>query len=305
MFDWQEWRLRRIARRLTHFELKAAEPDDADFTSADVYEELLRKKPNPLFLGFYTRAGLEQALRTYGTLDRMSALGLQPTLTTHHPDERRNLLRISDGPGGPAILELQVRFAAVRALQSIPPVETGDILDLLAVEWLLLQNPRKRFSPDRLPLPGQEHPGLGLGREILTLLDVMCERLGREGLIGFPEHQHNALLYSRKYRFFDPRREGELAALLRDLEGLDFASTAWAVEDGLVLDGRTGLPYRWTGEEMVRPLAPRLQAYFAGRAYVEEAERVRRECRFTYDPAAVAARMQQVRQRCTETVERA
>lgn len=33
-------------------------------------------------------------------------------------------------------------------------------LDLIVVEWLLLQNPTKSFPPGSQPLPGQSYPGV-------------------------------------------------------------------------------------------------------------------------------------------------
>ncbi|HEX9901277.1 MAG TPA: hypothetical protein VGB72_00285, partial [Acidobacteriota bacterium] len=40
---------------------------------------------------------------------------------------------------------------------------------VLVFEWLTLQNPLLKFGPSRPPLPGQAHPGLGLGRKVMDL----------------------------------------------------------------------------------------------------------------------------------------
>ena len=38
-------------------------------------------------------------------------------------------------------------------------VVQGDLLNLVAIEWLMMQNPRAKFSTSRPPLPGQDYPG--------------------------------------------------------------------------------------------------------------------------------------------------
>ncbi len=123
----------------------------------------------------------------------------------------------------------------------------------------------------------------------------MGERQRREGLIGFPEHYHNAVMYSEKYRFFAPEREGILGALRRDLAGLSLAGASWAVERGLVTDARTGAQFPWAGEEMVRPLVPRVATWLAGAEYCEAAARTEEKARFAVDSAAVERVLDEVR----------
>lgn len=289
MFDFRDWRLRRISRRLTWLELQAPDPEDDGDTAGDVLEELLRKSPSRTLLGYYTRTGLEEALRQYGAWDRLEALGLRPHLALHHPDPQRHLIRVTDGPHGPTCVELVCRFAALRARAEADPLPPGPVLDLIAIEWLMLQNPRRTFTRDRPPLPGQRFPGLGMGREVMTLLHIMCERLQREGLLGFPEHYHNAILYSPHYRYIAPACEGRLRALRRDLAALTLAEASWAVELGLVTDLGTGVPLRWSGEEMVRPACDRLATFLTSPAYVQAAERACAERRFTVDREAARA----------------
>ena len=54
---------------------------------------------------------------------------------------------------------------------------------MLSIEWLLLQDPTKTFSKSKPQLPGQEHPGLGMLRELLEMLYQACLRLELDGLI--------------------------------------------------------------------------------------------------------------------------
>src|SRR5205814_9382773 len=137
----------------------------------------------------------------------------------------------------------------------------GETLELIAIEWLLMQNPSAHFGEKRPRLPEQNYPGLGIGREVMALLKIMTERLEREGMLAFPEHYHNGVIYNHDFRFFSPEREGELIALKRDLHNLSLSEASWAVEEGLVIDERTQKPYKWRGEEMIWPLSKRLRNY--------------------------------------------
>src|SRR6185312_11389377 len=65
-------------------------------------------------------------------------------------------------------------------------------LDVVQVEWLLMQNPRGAFTAQRPRLPGQVLPGTGLGRAVHGLLVIMAGRLQRDALVVVPAHHHLA-----------------------------------------------------------------------------------------------------------------
>lgn len=277
-----EKRLRGIARRLTNFDLQRPGPEDD--ATVDIEQYLFEKeRTGARFLEFYSQQGLADALERYGTFERLRKRGFSPYLTFHRLDRERHMLTISDGEQGETLIELVGRLAFLKAKQTHDGIYSNDTLSMLAIEWLLLQNPRARFTTERPRLPGQRYPGLGIGREIVTLLEIMTERLEREGMVAIPEHYHNGFLYDRRFRFYSPEREGELKALERDLSALTLAEASWAVEKGLVIDEATGKPYQWKGEEMIWPRVARLKDYFDSDEYKRETERVATERHFRYD----------------------
>lgn len=117
-------------------------------------------------------------LERSGILDRLRDLGFaHPTLDFQLDDPAGQTLRIF---GGPDRREQLTELRVLRDRRSVAGCE------LLAVEWLLMQNPRASFGPGRPQLPGQELPGLGMLYDVFAMLGVACERLHLDGLSFVP-----------------------------------------------------------------------------------------------------------------------
>ncbi len=266
--DYLGKRLRFISHRLTHFDLQKPDPEDQEISLADIERFLSESdRKNHLFLNFYTRTGLCEALEQYGAFDRLRRREFDPYLSFAPLDSERYILHLTDKENGPVLIELICRLTTLKAKNSQAEVNTGDLFDLLAVEWILLQNPRAKFTDERPPLPGQKYPGLGIGREIITLLQIMTERLEKDGMLAIPAHYHNAVLYNPSFRFFSPEKEAELKALERDLADLTLTQASWAVEQGLVIDKETKNKFEWHPEEMIWPRTEKLEKYFSSDYY--------------------------------------
>ena len=113
-------------------------------------------------------------------------------------------------------------------------------LQMLVIEWLRLQNPRQSFG-ERMPLPGQMHPGLGIGSEIDSVLVGLATDSHRDGILNLPEHWYNAYLYtksSRPYKFMNPAFQGFFQsicdALEDDIRTRGLPTVAWAIFRGLL-----------------------------------------------------------------------
>jgi hypothetical protein len=104
----------------------------------------------------------------------------------------------------------------LRRLQTPEPVlafmerELGTApLKITVIEWLAMQNPDASFTDDRPQLPGQTHPGLHVAKQLMQMVFELARKQGRDALLNFPEHFHNAWLYSRRGLFFlNPAFEG-------------------------------------------------------------------------------------------------
>ena len=260
---------------------------DATFQLSD--QELLDKNAGRRFLDFYGDEGLRIALERYGLFGALRRRGYTDLhLTTHAYDERHTLLIDGDSEGERhRVLELVVRRDLLRIRPEVG-AEADESFEVLTTDWLTLRNPIADFQPDRLRMPGQDAPGLGVGERVLELLYLVVDRLSLHAMVTVPEYFHNAVLYARELPFVDPHFEGQLRALrelLMEREGLSLSAASWAMHWGYVLSADDSV-LRWRGEAMLRPMHPALRAYVASELYEKEAERERGRLRYRLRRAA-------------------
>lgn len=220
------------------------------------------QRPHRL-LGACSCQELELQLERAGLLERLRQMGFpQPAaeLDIGHPGGET--VRLFGAPDRRELLgELRLRIDR----RSAPG------LALLRIEWLLLQNPREPFLPARPRLPGQEHPGLGILRDVIALLLVACERLQLDGVLWVPAHYHTAGQGRRTSRFLDPADEGTFRALERAVAGMPLPDAAFAVEQGRVVDAATGAPFVWHPMPVVVPASQSLRKQLDGQDYEQKA----------------------------------
>jgi acetoin utilization deacetylase AcuC-like enzyme len=241
---------------------------DWELTEEDILGPALTGEPR--FLGELTHHGVELQLERVEILPQLRRRGY-----------RRPAVTLESGPTGETVRiygdtnrqETLVELRAARSRSAIPGVE------VLVVEWLLLQDPRAEFAPGRPKMPGQGHPGLGMLREVIVWLVVLAERLGLDGVVFTPAKYHVAAVAHRRFRFIDPARQGRFEALFSALSDLGLAAATRAIEEGRVTDSATGVPVAWeTG-----PMALGVSAAFKERAVGKTYEAARAEARARAD----------------------
>lgn len=222
--------------------------------------DLLPSLPGPRrFLGAFSQVSLELMLERMGLLQQIRAKGFPcPEVTVELDHPLGHTLRIFGEPNRRHLL-MELRLS--RTTNAVSGFE------LLAVEWLLLQNPKASFTPAKPPLPGQQHPGLGLLAEVFAWLVLLCENLTLDGLYFRPSHFHLAALARRHATFLRPEHEALFIALQQLLAGKSLAEASQLVAAGRVLDGQTGQPVLWEAFPMVLAVSPSLQAQVSGTAY--------------------------------------
>jgi acetoin utilization deacetylase AcuC-like enzyme len=262
-------------------ELRRAETVDDGLTFSLSEEDLGGVVPGAArpvrFLSLYSRHGVELLLERAQILAQLRARGfrrlrveLVPESQSADPqgrgatDPSATLTIVCEDRGDERLVELR----AHRSRRVVPEME------LIGLEWLLLQNPRESFSERRPRLPGQQHPGLGLLRDFMGWLVVVCETHGLDGIHFVAAHYHVAMQSRRLVRPLDPRDEARLRRLAAVLAGLPLPEATRAVEQGRVLDA-DGQPVAWTPIATVLPVSERLRELVGSPAY--EAA-VAREC---------------------------
>jgi acetoin utilization deacetylase AcuC-like enzyme len=254
----EELTLRR-ARTLTR---AARAEDDLAFTLSE--EDLVGLAPGLLptsrFLGVLSRHGVELLLERLGILDQIRAKGFRNLRVDVSVNGRGDTLRVvsEDAPG-----ELLVELRITRSRRVIPEME------VVALEWLLLQNPRGSFSSKRPQLPGQQHPGLGLLRDIMGWLVALCEAHELDGVHFVAAHYHIAMQSRHVLRFLRPEDAARADAMAAALDGLSLAEAAHALATGDAVRDAAGQPVAWDPAPMVLPTSPRLAALVSGPEYEE------------------------------------
>jgi hypothetical protein len=157
-------------------------------------------------------------------------------------------------------------------------------LEVLSVEWLLLQNPRATFREGRGPLPGQQHPGLGLLREVLAF--VLCEEHGLDGSPLRRRPLPRRRRTRRQVRFLRPEDEARTLAFAEAMEGLALTEQVAALEAGRLRAAETGKPVSWEPAPMVLPVSEKLRGLVTGPTYEEQVQASRSRFSFVLGPAA-------------------
>jgi hypothetical protein len=188
------------------------------------------------FLDFYSAEGLEYALAGFGILDHLDRLGygaFRVAIDRHGVGDRARLFGSAEGAEHLLIETVLER----RVLGGRP---------LLFVHWLTLRHPR---AAGRRLLPGQEVPGLGLGREMIEMFERIAARLHLDGVAFRPAHYHTAYGARRRFRFLDDARQARFERLMAQLAGIELPVASAEVAAGKVtLDGA---PYTWEADDMV------------------------------------------------------
>jgi len=249
-------RAEELHRLLADGERKLSPSADWTLTAEDLAAFLPGAGAPRRLLGRYTAQGVELMLERFDLLGQVRALGFpHPTieLDLHRPEV--DTVRLF-GDGGKTELLMEIRFRHERAR-----VQEHELLYL---EWLLLQNPRRTFVSGRQAIPGQRHPGLGLLRDVMAWLVALCGDLGLDGLLYAPAGYFVATFGSR---FLDPARQARLEAMRRALVGLRLVDASRAVAEGRIVDARTGRPVPWEPAPMVIPVSERMRAQVEGADY--------------------------------------
>lgn len=239
--------------------------DNWGLTEEDFFAIAPGAGPGTRVLGIFSRHAIEVSLQEVGMLDRFRALGhAGPTVEIAFGTGAGELIRVF-GDQERTLLLLELRVSRNRRVVS------G--MEVVYVEWLLLQDPRREFSAVQPRLPGQTHPGLGMLREVVAWTVLLCERLKLDGLAFAPSQYYMAVLGRHQLQFLDPDAGARFAALQASLFGLQLAQAEAALASGRVIDAATGQPVAWEPGIAVYPVSDRMRALLRAQPAAESRPR--------------------------------
>lgn len=228
-------------------------------------------------LGYYTVEGITAAFEAYGIFDLLRARGYQRfEISFDLQDFTHGLKILADDT---VVADCRLRRSRGAKDPCFAEFQRHFVPELLDIEWLALHDPRQTFTADRPQLPGQQHPGSGIGHEVFVLLYISARRLGLHGIIEVPERFHNAVFYRRRTHFLDPVFHGCFEALCELVDHHPLSEVAWALEEDRVIDARTQAPIRWAPREQMGIIDHRLDDYFELPAWRRARNEARRACK--------------------------
>jgi len=266
----------------------------------EIFAELAAKKGSSLLLGRYSLNEVIAVLAKKGFLREARKRFLWPLAfelnSAEYPLQR---LQIFLRDKRPENLIVDFKFKEIdfvpkpgAALPApFPPQKS------LAFEWLTLQNPLHKFSESFTPLPGQGRPGLNMSKRVMDLFVYLGRLTRKDCLLAFPAYFHNAILFSRYFRFWNPVKEGEVLAIRKTFSHQPLKQLAWIVHFNC-LKRPDGSSYEWTAEEQLHPLTRPLKEYFDSRAYREAVRSAQKSQEFAVDWAAFEKRAGEIPTLC-------
>lgn len=274
-----------VSKMLTTHQLTRICENDIELNLGNFIEREPEKRSTQFFLGFYSKSGVKLALKKYGVFEELNKRGFQDIhleINTSDPFQQRLSFHYKERNKKNLIIEVILKRKHFTTYSTFPANIYGRSFEFLCVEWMAMQDPRARFTSDRPRLPGQEYPGLKLGRLAAELLAISCKRLRLAGILNVPEFFHNAQMYSKTFHFLNPEYEGKRIAIMRDLlKDYRLADVSWAIDLECVKENSQ--PFKWFVSELIMPLDRDLHDYFSAPEYQRAAKETAKKYIYTLD----------------------
>ena len=259
----------------------------------DIFSELAGRKGSTLFLGQYSLTEAQAVLGKKSFFRESRKRNLWPLeydLDSSQDPLQRLRIYFQEKRPERVIVDLKIRKGRYWPKDKTVLGYSFSEYKCLILEWLTLQNPLLSFSPQRPRLPGQLYPGLGLGKKVVDIFAYLARLSRLDAILAFPAYFHNAVLFSRFFRFVNPAKEAEILAIRKAFSDIPFKQLAWVVHLNC-LKMENGEVYEWKSEEQVIALHRSLRDYFDSKPYREAMKQALRAHSFSVDWANFHRRM--------------
>jgi len=260
--------------------------EDLGMDDQDLLDQLTDKRASVLWMGRFSIDQVRKVIEDSSIRRELQKKGLDDlVIEIRQLEDFDQALMVYHRKATPDSLlaELRLREVQFKPQTRMHESFSAEPVVFLAIDWLLMQNPYAEFTLERPALPGQAKPGLGVARKVLKLLIAYCRHNNIPGITNFPEYFHNAYLYRTHFKFYEPRVEGLLFALYRDLAPLSISQMSWAIEFGCVRNTHAGRYFEWHSSVQILPIYKTVKSYFESPWYRQNRERFFHETHFELD----------------------
>jgi hypothetical protein len=246
------------------------------------------RKNQKLFLRNFTPEGLYEIMKKVGLIGHLASRGFDDVKVDINVDESYvHYLKLYYRKIDPDSLLLDLRLSESRFVpdKGFFEDESYQAYDMIVIEWLSAQNPLHGFDNEKPQLPGQRRPGLGVLNFCFEMMYVVAREIIKDGFLDIPDHMHGALMYSKKFKFFNPVHEGILRAIMRDLAKYSLADISWGIITQTIIDEYKNQPQDYAPSEQVFYVSDRMRNYFHSKKYMATYNRYfrRKHYRFDYE----------------------
>jgi len=251
----------RIAKKLHKNQL--GQGLDLELSQDDLFPARAQKASNKAF-GIYSKSGIDMAMERYGFKKKLATIGhphLQ--LDLHTESDGSSLLRIFSLLHYEKHLIIETKLSTQVLFH--PELEN---LRLMKIDWLLTQNPLRKFSKERPPFPGQKYPGIGFSKDIIHIFIQACKRLDYDGISHNPIHFHIALKTCHDFHYLNPQTEGQLMALESFLLPYTLIEATKLAEEKRIKNNKEEAVWPLEGE-IIYPVSSKIIQYFESKEYIE------------------------------------
>lgn len=273
-----------IEKEIGHIDFDSVMPDPS-------------RKKEKRFLRTYTADGLLGLVTRVNLAKHLEELGFDDLRVEVDVDEAFvNYMKLYSGPIDPDNLLLDLRLSESRFMpdQKFFENDTYHAYDMIVIEWLSAQNPHNRFDSSKPQLPGQKKPGLGILNYCFEMMYIVAKEVIKDGFLDIPDHVHGAIMYARKFKFFDPAHEGALRAMMRDLSKYSLADISWGVLTKTIIEEYKNEPQPYAPSEQVFYVSERMREYFHSKKYLTVYNKYYKRKRFRFDYDEMVKRRQQI-----------
>lgn len=275
-----------IAKSLRTNQLQWKSSSELSFNESDLFETDISKRGGDYFLGYYSHDGINLALKKYGVFSLLKKRGFNNIITKIDAlDIYKHKLSIyfEKKDTKHLLIEVVLRKEFIIINMPFDNELQNKRFEALTIDWLCMQNPLLKFTPQKPKLPGQKYPGLGFSNVAVELLMNMNWRLNLAGLINIPEHFHNAQFYSKIFRYINPETQAKFLVLLRDLKNFPIDQITWAMEWKCIIDETTNKPFDWFVDKQIVPMDVKLKRLLRSNEYKSHVRKLKKIYKFKLD----------------------